>query len=99
MDSIFGRPGLGMAKTIMSPGQTGDQTINSPMGSVRFESGSSSLTVTNSLVTEDSIIILTQAANDGNCNSINYTPGNGSFTINAPNAPIDEMRVDFVVLN
>lgn len=87
------------SKGVTPAGTTGARTINAVAGCVRLAALATSLVVTNSLVTTSSIIILTVAANDTTCVSVNYVPGNGSFTINAPVAPTAETRIDFLVIN
>lgn len=87
------------SKTMTAAGQTGAKTINAAAGSVRFAAAAGSLVVTNSLVTVNSVIMCQIASNDAACSAVNVVPGNGSFTINAPTAPLAEMRVDFCVIN
>jgi hypothetical protein len=90
-------PGSTPSNAITPAGSTGAKTINNKTGCVRLAAAASSLVVTNSFVTTNSVIQLTLAANDATCLYVNYTPGNGSFTINAPVAPTAELRIDFAV--
>lgn len=87
-------------KTITAGGTTGNQTINKPMGSVNFAAAATSLTLTNSLLTVNSIVQLTLATNDTTCTGFKYTPGAGSIVIRPTGgAPAAEARCDFVILN
>lgn len=98
--SIYDVPYGNLSSKVITPaGQTGAKTINAPGGCVRLAAGQTSLVVTNNLVTTNSVIMLQMAANDASAVSLNYTPNNGSFTINCPTAPSAELRIDFVVFN
>ena len=88
-----------LQKTVTAGGTTGAQTINKPIGSVNFAAAATSLVVTNSLVTANSIIIATVATNDATMQSVNVVAGSGSFTINANAAATAETRVNFLVHN
>ena len=88
-----------LQKTVTAGGTTGAQTINKPIGSVNFAAAATSLVVTNSLVTANSIIVATVATNDATMQSVNVVAGSGSFTINANAAATAETRVNFLVLN
>lgn len=90
---------LGIERTITAPGTTGAQTINKTAGSVNFAGGASSLVVTNSLVTADSIVIATVQTNDATAIVKNVVPASGSFTITLNAAAGAETRVGFIVLN
>ena len=86
-------------KTITAGGTTGAQTINKPSGTVNFAAGTSSLVVTNSLVTTASNIQATVGTNDATMKTVLCVAGSGSFTI-YPNAnPTAETRVNFLVVN
>lgn len=86
-------------KTITPAGTTGAQVINTAIGSVNFASGATSLVVTNSLVTANSVILVTKAHND-NARLGAAEAGAGSFTIYMDTAPSGgECRVNFLVLN
>lgn len=86
-------------KTITPSGTNGAQTINQTSGSVNFAIGATSLVVTNSLVTANSVIQVTIANNDASFTSIQITQTAGSFTIFA-NAPATAAcRVNFTVTN
>jgi len=96
---ITGAGDFQVPKTITAAGTTGAQTINKPQGSVNFAASATSLVVTNSLVTANSVIMLTIAANDATMKSVSYVPASGSFTIYANAAATAETRVNFRVLN
>jgi len=107
MTTIFGVPRmssyisdtLNVDKTLTAGGTTGAQTINKGSGSVNFAAAASSLVVTNSLVTANSVILLTLMSSDVTAKSASATAGSGSFTINLNAAATAETRVAFVVLN
>jgi hypothetical protein len=87
------------SKTITAGGTTGAQTINNVCGSVNFAAAATSLVVTNSLVSTDSVIIATVATNDATMTSVQVVAGSGSFTIYANAAATAETRVNFLVIN
>ena len=86
-------------KTITAAATTGNRTINKTMGSVNFAALATSLVVTNSLVTANSVILATVATNDATMTSVQAVAGSGSFTIYANAAATAETRVNFLVLN
>ena len=90
---------LKLDKSVVASGTTGDQTINKTAGAVNFADGATSLTVTNSYVDADSIIIATVATNDGTMTSAQVVAGAGSFVIYPNAAPTEETRVNFLVVN
>jgi hypothetical protein len=86
-------------KTITAAATTGARTINKNAGSVNFAAGATSLVVTNSRVTADSVILATVGSNDATMKGVHVIPAAGSFTIH-PNAnPTAETRVNFLVVN
>lgn len=86
-------------KTYTASGTTGDQTINKPSFSVNFAAGQSSLIVTNSFITENSLVLCTVQTNDAAALIKNAVPANGSVTIRL-NAPADaETKVACLVVN
>jgi hypothetical protein len=90
---------LRLAKTVTAAGTTGAQTIDKTTGTVNFAAGASSLVVTNSLVTANSIIIATVGSNDTAMKSVAVVAGAGSFTIYANAAATAETRVNFLITN
>lgn len=86
-------------KTITSAGTTGAQTINKLAGTVNFAAAASSLVVTNSLVTANSIVLCTIRTNDGTALIKNVVPTAGSFTITLNAAATAETSVGFLVIN
>ncbi len=94
-----GATDVSFSKTITAGGTTGAQTINDVCGSVNFAAAATSLVVTNSLVTANSVIIATVATNDATMTSVQVVAGSGSFTIYADVAPTAETRVNFLVIN
>ena len=88
-----------LTKTITPTGTTGDQTINTQTGSVNFAAGMSTVTVTNSLVDANSVII-PSVGDDLTMDGVSVTRTSGSFTLTAkPNLPTAETRVDFIIIN
>jgi len=88
-----------LSKTITAVATTGAQTINKSSGAVNFAAAASSLVVTNSLVTINSVILLTVATNDTTMRSAIAVAAAGSFTIYPTTAPTAETRVNFLVTN
>jgi hypothetical protein len=90
---------LAIDKTITAAGSTGNKTINKQGGSVNFAASAVSVKVTNSLVTTDSLIFLTIAANDTTMKSVRYVASAGQFIIYPDAVPTAETRVNFWVVN
>ena len=86
-------------KTITAAGTTGAQTINKTTGRVNFAAAATSLVVTNSLVTANSIVHCTVATNDTTMKSASCVPAAGSFTIRGNAAPTAETAVAFTATN
>lgn len=97
--TITGNGDIQIPKTITAGGTTGNQTINKLQGSVNFAAAATALTVTNSFVTANSVILCTVGTNDATLKSVNAVAGAGSFTMNANAAATAETRVNFLVLN
>lgn len=91
--------GAVVPKTITAAGTTGAQTINKTAGSVNFAAAATSLVVTNSFVTANSVIIATVGTNDTTMKSVAAVANSGSFTLYANAAPTAETRVNFMVVN
>lgn len=91
--------GAVVPKTITAAGTTGAQTINKTAGSVNFVAAATSLVVTNSFVTANSVIIATVGTNDTTMKSVAAVANSGSFTLYANAAPTAETRVNFMVVN
>lgn len=85
--------------TITGSGTTGDQTINKPSGTVNFAAAATSLVVTNSLCTANSIIFAVVRTNDTTAIIKNVTPAAGSFTIRLNAAATAETSVGFFIIN
>ena len=86
-------------KTVTAAGTTGAQTINKNAGTVNFAAAATSLVVTNSRVTANSIVIATVATNDATMKSVIAVAGAGSFTLTANAAATAETRVNWLVIN
>lgn len=90
---------LQLSKTVTATGTTGARTINSTTGTVNFAAAATSLVVTNSLVTVNSIIIAAVGTNDATMKSVQAVAAAGSFTLYASAAATAETRVNFHVTN
>ena len=86
------------SSTITATGITGAQTINKISGKVNAAAASTSLVVTNSLVTTSSIVMCQLGTNDATCRITSVVEANGSFTINYV-APTNETVIKFKVIN
>jgi hypothetical protein len=86
-------------KTVTAAGTTGAQTINKNAGTVNFAAAATSLVVTDSRVTANSIIICTVGTNDTTMKSVAAVAGAGSFTLHANAAATAETRVNFLIIN
>lgn len=90
---------IDVAKTITTPGTTGNQTINKIAGTVNIAAAGTTVTVTNSLVTANSIIMCTVQTNDTTAVIKNAIPAAGSFVINLNTAATAETAVSFFIIN
>lgn len=97
--SSLGFSNVFISKTITPAATVGAQTINKNAGSVNFAAAATSLVVTNSRVTANSIVVATVATNDATMTSVQAVPGAGSFTLFANAAATAETRVNFLVIN
>jgi hypothetical protein len=95
----FGVRQLFVDATITSGGTTGNQTINKALFSVNFAASSSTLTVTNNLVTTSSLIICTVQTNDATLKSVAAVTAAGSVTLYANQAATAETKVACNVFN
>ena len=86
------------SNTITAPGTTGAQTINKISGKVNAAAGTTSLVVTNNLVTTGSIVMCQMGTNDATARITSSVEANGSFTINYI-APTAETVIKFQVIN
>ena len=94
LNGLSGTPG-----TITPAGTTGAQTINKSTGTVNFAAAATTLVVTNSLVTVNSIIFATVRKGDATATLKNVVPAAGSFTITLTAAATAETSVGFLVVN
>jgi hypothetical protein len=90
---------VALGKTITAAATTGAQTINKTSGSVNFAAAATSLVVTNSLCTANSVVHVTCATNDTTATGLRVVAGAGSFTIYFLTAPTAETRVNFLLTN
>lgn len=84
--------------TITAGGTTGAQTINKGAGTVNFAASATSLVVTNSLVTANSLVICYVLTNDATMMAAFAVCASGSFTIRGNAAPTAETKVGFVIV-
>jgi len=85
--------------TITTAGTTGDRTINELAGTVNIAAAGTTVTVTNSLVTANSLVFCTLRTNDTTATVKNVVPTAGSFTINLGAAATGEVSIGFFVVN
>lgn len=85
--------------TNTAAGTTGAQTINKISGTVNFAATASSLVLTNSLITANSIVFAIARTNDATAQVKNVVPAAGSATINLTAAATAETSVGFWVIN
>lgn len=83
--------------TITAGGTTGNQTINKTCGTVNIAAGNSSVTVTNSLISANSILDVTARTNDATCYVKNYVASSGSVVFNMTAACTGETSVGFAI--
>jgi len=85
--------------TNTAAGTTGNQTINRPTGTVNIAAAGTSVTVTNNLVTANSLVFAVIRTNDSTAVIKNIVPGAGTFTINLDAAATAETSIGFWVIN
>lgn len=83
--------------TVTPTGTTGAQTINKLGGFVNFAAGATTLTVTNSLVTSNTIVRAQIQSNDATAKTCVAVPVTGGFTIYLNAAATAETRVSFEI--
>lgn len=76
----------------------GDVTLNKPSGRVNVSASASTITVTNSFVSADSLVIAVVAQDDATAQVKNVVAGSGSFVINLTAAATANTAVNFVVI-
>jgi len=89
---------LSLSKTITAPATTGNQTINKAAGRVNIAAAGTTVVVTCSLVTANSIIVAVAATADATARVTNVVPAAGSFTINTV-ATTAETAFNFLIVN
>ncbi len=87
-----------LPSTITAPATTGNQTINKPTGRVNIAAAGTTETVTDSLVSANSIVLAVAATADATARVTNVVPGAGSFIINTV-AVTAETAFNFLVLS
>jgi len=84
--------------TVTAGGTTGAQTINKLTGTVNIAAAGTSVVVTNTLVSVNSIVMCVIRTNDTTARIANVVPAAGSFTINIV-ATTAEVSIGFLVVN
>lgn len=90
---------INIDRTITAGGTTGNQTINQMSGTVNVAASGTTVTVTNSFVTANSIVYAVIRTNDATATIKNVVPAAGSFTINLGAAATAETSIGFLVTN
>ena len=87
-----------LPSTITAVGTTGNQTINKPAGRVNIAASGTTVTVTNSLVSANSIVLVVVATADATATVKSVVPGAGSFVITSA-AVTAETAFSFLVIS
>ena len=90
---------ISLDATNTASGTTGNQTINKPAGTVNFAASTQSLTVTNSLVSANSIVLCVVRTNDTTAKNCAAIPSAGSVELRLNANSTAETSVGFVVIN
>jgi hypothetical protein len=98
LDTLTINTSLSTEATITAGGTTGAQTINKLSGTVNFAAGASSLIVTNSLCTADTMIFCSVLTNDTTALIKNVVATSGSFTIRLNANATAETKVAFLLV-
>jgi len=98
LDTLDINTSLSMEATITAGGVTGNQTINKLAGSVNIAAGGSSITVTNSLCTANTIVNCAIATNDTTAILKNVVASSGQFVIRTTAAVTAETKITFVLI-
>jgi hypothetical protein len=88
-----------LSNQVTAGGVTGNITIDRPAGTVNFAAAATTLTVTNTYVDINSIILCTARTNDATCSVKNVVAAAGSFVINLTAGCTNETSVGFFVIN
>ena len=86
-------------KTITPAGTVGNQTINSTAGSVNFGSSDTTLTVTNNLADDNSVIMLTRGTAISANRNMSVVPSSGQFIITLDASFGIETKIFFLIIN
>lgn len=97
--TVFGDQVISFPTTVTAGGTTGNQTINKVSGTVNFAASATSITVTNSKVSANSICFAVARTDDATGYVKNVVPGAGSFVINLVAAATAETSVGFFCIN
>ncbi len=80
-------------------GASGNITQNAPAGRVQIAAGQTTITLTNSFITANSVIICTVATNDTTAKSAAAVPGAGSASIVLNASATAITTVNYLVVN
>jgi hypothetical protein len=95
---VKGRGDLTASKTIIAPGTTGSQTMDVVCGRINVAAAGTTVTVANSLVTANSIVVATCASPDATCYVKNVDASAAQFVINVVGAT-NETAINWFLLN
>lgn len=98
--TIYSNGKIGYPFTYTAGGTTGDQTINKPTGSLNIAATGTTVTLTNSFITANSIVFPVLMTSDATATSVKsavVTAGQCVFTLNA--ACTAEIKIGFEVKN
>lgn len=99
-DNGVSREGLVMTRTITAIGTTGAQTINKPAGTINVAAAGTSVILTNSLITVNSIVLAVIRTADTTATFIkSVVPAAGSCTITLNAAATATVSLGFHVIN
>lgn len=90
---------VSLPTTVTAIGTTGSITLNKMSGTVNIASAAATATVTDSVVTANSIVLGEARTNDTTCAVKNIVPGSGSFVVNMTANCTAATSVGFVVFN
>ena len=91
--------GINFDRTITAAGTTGAQTINKSAGTVNFAAAATTLVVTDSFITANSLCSVRARTSDATCSVKDYEPAAGSMTIRMNAACTAETSVGFICFN
>lgn len=85
--------------TLTTTGTTGNQTINKPAGTANIAAAGTAVTITNSFVTANSLVIPWVITADTTAKSCSAVSSSGSFVVTLNAAATAETKIGFMVFN